>query len=76
MSETKIYHLRLKKPVDGKRDFYFFSLAAIYDHFSEEQIGCTVRKLWEAGISGGAKFSNDYCTIKQELVYRKPQRRG
>lgn len=75
MSYSKVYRVRFKQSINGQKEHFFFSLAAIYDHFTEEQVGAPLRKLWESGISGGNKFSTNQCTIQQERVYRKPQAR-
>jgi hypothetical protein len=75
MNHSTIYRVRFKQAIDGQKEHFFFSLAAIYDHFTEEQVGAPLRKLWESGVSNGNSFKTDQCTIQQERVYRKPQAR-
>lgn len=39
MKLPKVIHVELREPYNGKRHFYFGSIAAIFDELSEEQIG-------------------------------------
>ncbi|MBR5282864.1 MAG: hypothetical protein IKU22_08825 [Alistipes sp.] len=61
---------------DVRTDFYFYSLAAIYEVFTPEQVGCTVRTLWNAGIEVGKPYYNRLCSVKKEPISRKPQKRA
>ena len=54
-----------------RREFYFGSLAAIYDMFSVEQIGCAVEVLWAYNIEQGKPFENSQCIISKEVLTRK-----
>ena len=56
---------------DVRTDFYFYSLAAIYEVFTPEQVGCTVRTLWNAGIEVGKPYYNRLCSVKKEPISRK-----
>ncbi len=60
-------------PESGSRlkDFNFHSLAAIYDRFTEEQIGCKVTHLYNYGIMSGRPYVNKLLTISREPIYRK-----
>ena len=58
----------------GKTEFFFGSLAAIYDKFTYEQIGCKVETLWAAGITEATPYENDRCTVSREVVTRKAQK--
>lgn len=40
-------------PLNGKKEHYFGSLAAIYEVFTPQQIGCKLEALWGAGIEEG-----------------------
>lgn len=74
-----IYKVAFKKRIPGcvfkQRDFYFGSLAAIYDVFDENQIGCKVQELWYGGVSDGYPYKNDLCRITREPLIRKQQRK-
>lgn len=56
---------------DEKTDFYFSSLAAIYDVFTPEQIGCKVNHLWNTKVAADRPFKNRLVCISVEPVYRK-----
>lgn len=55
-------------------EFYFGSLAAIYEKFTAKQIGCKVETLWNARITGDQPYSNRLCVVSRETVTRKAQR--
>lgn len=60
---------------DHDREFYFGSLAAIYDVFSPGQIGCHVENLWNVGVSDGNPYENALCRITREPLIRKHHRK-
>lgn len=69
----QIYRVSFKKPPfedDARSDFYFTSLAAIYQHFTKEQIGCGVNRLWNLKISGGNTYDSRLCTISRQPIFR------
>lgn len=70
-SKGNIIKLTFKHP---KREFYFGSLAAIYEMFSAEQIGCTVEVLWAYNIEQGKPFENSQCIISKETLTRKKRK--
>ena len=72
----QIYRVSFKKPPyedDARSDFYFTSLAAIYQHFTKEQIGCSVSRLWNLKISGGNTYKSRLCTISRHPLFRMKQ---
>lgn len=74
MSEGFIYRVAFKEhPIadDARLDFYFHSLAAIYETFTPEQIGCKVTRLWNIGVSNGNPYEGRRCTITKEPILRK-----
>lgn len=58
-----------------KRYFLFSSLAAIYEVFSVEQIGCTLGHLYNLKVPDGSAFTGKRCIIKREPVVSKRQKR-
>lgn len=75
--EEHIYHVSFKEPrQDGRTEFYFTSLSAIYGQFTREDIGCKVEWLWQLGISDGNRYEGRRCTITREAVYRKSQNKA
>lgn len=69
-----IYKVAFKvPPIQGnsRTEFYFHSLAAIYDQLTPEMVGCKVSRLWNVKITPQAPYANRLCTITQEPVSRK-----
>ena len=54
MKLPKVIHVELREPYNGKRHFYFGSIAAIFDELSEEQIGikCTAPQKLDTKLLG------------------------
>ena len=59
-----------------QKEFFFGSLAAIYELFTSEQVGCRVENLWKLGVSEGEPYTNKLVRITREPLIRKKQRRG
>ncbi len=59
---------------DGRKDFYFTSLAAIYEQFTSEEIGCNVENLWRVGVRVGNPYYGKLCSVTRETIVRKAQR--
>ena len=77
MTESHIYRVTFKKPPiegDERTDFFFHSLAAIYEVFSCKQIGCKVSNLWNIGVSRGATYNGRFCRITKEPISRKKRK--
>lgn len=53
MKLPKVIHVELREPYNGKRHFYFGSIAAIFDELSEEQIGIKKESLWNVDLKSG-----------------------
>lgn len=59
------------RKMNGRKVWYFGSLAAIYELFTPEQIGCKLETLWNYSLDyGGCKITNT-CVISKEIIYRK-----
>lgn len=74
---TKSYIIKVifPAPVEGKREHFFGSLAAIYEKFTPYQIGCKLPTLWKAGIEPGTPKKTSKCTISKHEVTRKEQQK-
>lgn len=77
-----IYRVSFNEPpvlADGspaeKTDFFFTSLAAIYDQFDKRDIGCQVARLWNLKITPDQPYKGRRCIITKELVQRKRRRK-
>ena len=58
----------------GQTDFYFGSLAAIYEVFTPEQIGCKLETLWAAKIDTLHPKATPKCVVSKQVLYRKKQK--
>lgn len=73
------YRVEFKEPPiegDERTEFYFSSLAAIYEQFTPEQVGCKVSRLWNIGVSDGFPYKGRKCTITKERIRRKTQNKA
>ena len=57
--------------IDDRKEFYFHSLAAIYEVFTARLIGCKVTRLWNIGVSHGNPYEGRLCKITKEQILRK-----
>lgn len=62
--------VKVRFHADGS-EFFFGSLAAIYDLFNEEQIGCSLHTLWNCKISPDNPKATARCVISKHKVWRK-----
>lgn len=81
MSDNKtstFYHVRFREAPDssGNLDFYFGSLAAIYDVFTPEQVGSKIENLWNKNLSDGGSWSGSKCSVSRCTLIRKKTNRG
>lgn len=75
-NREQIVKVKFHRPLpDGETEFYFGSVSAIFDRFTEKEIGCGLRTLWSATIEVGRPKITRYCTISRHFVYRKKQRK-
>lgn len=59
----------------GQTDFYFGSLAAIYELFTPEQVGCKLETLWSAKIDALHPKATTKCVVSKQTLYRKKQKK-
>lgn len=71
--EKSIIKVRFHTPVDGQYEYYFTSLAAIFDRFSTVQIGCSLRTLWDYGVTADCPKATRNCVISRHSLFSKPQ---
>ena len=72
MESKKIIHVHLKDPAeDGRQDFYFGSLRAIYGTLTKEHIGRSYASLTASSIyKNGGVFENRNCVIRISEIAR------
>lgn len=71
----RVRFIMLPMENDSRKEFFFHSLAAIYEIFTPEQIGCKVTRLWNLGIANGTPYFGRKCSITREPIWRKRQKR-
>lgn len=77
MRSDSVFHVKFKTPPivgDKRTDFFFASLAAIYDTFTPDQIGCAVERLYKLRVSDSNPYHGISCDISREEVRRKAQK--
>jgi hypothetical protein len=72
----KIYCVRFKEPVNGEYNYHFGSIAAIYEVFTPEQIGCRIQNLWNYKLSASKPYKSQKCVIFKGELIRKQTERG
>lgn len=72
---TKVIHIELKEPYQGKQHYYYGSKAAIYEELPEEVIGIKKESLWNVDLAKG-EYKNRLCTIRLGELKRKRTDRG
>lgn len=73
--DTQIIQVRFFEPVNGKTDYFFGSIKAIYEMFTPEQIGCQIEQIHKAHISQHQAKTTRYCRIIKQGVSRLAQKK-
>lgn len=71
---STIYHLHLKnasETIPVKVDYYFGSIASIYDTFTAAQLGVAQQRLYDFGITPERPYENKICVIRRSELKRK-----
>jgi len=78
ITTESIIRVQFLQPVSehgGQTDFYFGSLAAIYEVFTPEQVGCKLETLWAAKIDALHPKTTPRCVVSKQVLYRKKQKK-
>lgn len=75
-TESNVTRVRFHEPVDGKTDYYFGSLKAIYLVFTPEEVGCSLTTLYSAKVSRASYKVTDKCVITKCPVVRNKRGSG
>lgn len=73
--QSKVIHVELKEPYNGKTHYYFGSQSAIYEKLTEDMVGIKKESLWNVNLEAG-EYSNKLCTIRIGKLRRKRTARG
>ena len=71
MNGNTIYHVHLNVAINGQLDFFFGSIAAIFDHLGPNHVGITKQSLYDFKILPGNPYRNKCCTITKGAILRK-----
>ena len=77
ITKESIIRVQFLSPVaeyGGQTDFYFGSLAAIFELFTKDQIGCQLETLWSAKIDPLHPKTTPKCVVSKQVLYRKKQK--
>lgn len=67
MAKVVHVHLMVGKH-EGRKDFYFSSISAIYTVLTDEEIGATRNYLLHAGLGGNGTVMTKRAVIKQSTL--------
>jgi hypothetical protein len=77
---STLYHLHMKNAnpvIPCQVNFYFGSIAAIFDAFTASQLGIAQQSLYDYGITPEKPYENKICIItKGELQRKKGDRKN
>ena len=73
MEQRNIVHVHLECPYKGKTDFYFGSVAAIYEELPKEVVGAGKEWLWAALKGNNNEYKTRKAIIKRSKVVNKHQ---
>lgn len=71
MESKRVYHVHLAEPYEGKQDYYFGSLAAIYSTIPENVLGVKYTSLTAKKFTG---YENKKCVIKVDELIRNERK--
>lgn len=74
--DRKIVHVELREEYDGKRHYYFGSVAAIYDTLPEDVLGISKVSLWSSPRIEDGVFENKKVIIRFGVIRAKKTNRG
>lgn len=69
MTTTKLYRVHFFTAVDGREDYYFASLPAVYGRFSEDAVGVGLDTLLNSAPKPGKPRITRRCAIYREEMH-------
>ncbi len=73
--QRKVIHVELKEPYKGRRNYYFGSVAAIYDTLSAEIVGISAGGLWNVFCKSNT-YHGPLATVRERELLTKSTNRG
>ena len=74
MKQNNVIHVELDEPYQGEKNWYFGSVAAIYEELPKEVIGAGKEWLWQC-LSKKSEHRTRKATIRRSKVITKQQKR-
>ena len=74
MRQNNVIHVELDEPFQGEKNWYFGSVAAIYEELPKEVIGAGKEWLWQC-LSKKSEHRTRKATIRRSKVITKQQKR-
>lgn len=74
MRQNNVIHVELNEPYQGQKDWYFGSVAAIYDTLPKEVVGAGKEWLWQC-LADKNEHKTRKATIRRSRVITKQQKR-
>lgn len=71
MNGKTIYHVSF----GDDENYYFGSLAAIYDRFTPSEMGVSLARLYDVAITPEKPYRNKKCIIRKGFLQRKKTNR-
>ena len=75
MRQNNVIHVELDEPYQGEKNWYFGSVAAIYEELPKEVIGAGKEWLWQC-LSKKSEHRTRKATIRRSKVITKQQKRN
>lgn len=74
MKQNNVIHVELNEPYQGKKNWYFGSVAAIYQELPKDVVGAGKEWLWQC-LSKKSEHRTRKATIRRSKVITKQQKR-
>ena len=74
MKQNNVIHVELNEPYQGKKNWYFGSIAAIYQELPKDVVGAGKEWLWQC-LSGKDEYRTRKATLRRSKVITKQQKR-
>ncbi|MDV3555226.1 hypothetical protein CMU75_08985 [Elizabethkingia anophelis] len=76
MNYGTIYHVRFFDEVNGKKDYYFGSLSAVFALFTPEVLGVKIATVYQQKLDFEDEYRTKFCVIRKDKLIRKPKGDG
>ena len=71
MTTKRVYHVQLREPYNGKTDFFFGSIIAIYSVLPADVVGIKYTSLKSKRLD---RYENKKCVIQSDDIIRNSRK--